>query len=160
MFSKFKNVFPGIYVDGHGYKRFQNSGRLVHRYIAARMIGRLLEEGEVVHHKDGNKLNNKRTNLQVCSREQHWRIHHGNTIHGYKRRYYKYDVLLWILENYKPLISYIKMVRGTWITEKNKQNQARRKDEVSEGSAGESGGLELRNTDGEKIEEAIRKSSV
>lgn len=31
--------------------------------------------GEVVHHKDGNKLNNSPDNLQVMSRSDHSKLH-------------------------------------------------------------------------------------
>jgi len=59
-----------------GYKHFANSGIPVHRYVAERKLGRPLEPGEVVHHKNRDKTDNRRSNLSVLkSQEQHHRIH-------------------------------------------------------------------------------------
>ncbi|WP_251548643.1 HNH endonuclease [Pumilibacter intestinalis] len=49
----------------------------VHRDVASRKIGRPLRSNEVVHHRDGNKRNNRPSNLQVMSRRKHWYVHHG-----------------------------------------------------------------------------------
>jgi len=51
--------------DKKGYKRFSNSGTPVHRYVAERKLGRKLFSGEVVHHKNRNKTDNRRSNLWV-----------------------------------------------------------------------------------------------
>lgn len=37
-----------------------------HRLVMERKLGRTLNAGEIVHHIDGNKLNNKGRNLVVC----------------------------------------------------------------------------------------------
>ena len=46
-----------------------------HRYIMEQILGRKLTKDEVVHHIDGNKLNNDPSNLQVMSRAEHTRLH-------------------------------------------------------------------------------------
>lgn len=48
---------------------------LVYRYIMACKYGRKLRSDEIVHHIDGNKLNNDISNLEVLSRSEHNRIH-------------------------------------------------------------------------------------
>jgi len=64
------------YIDNNGYLRFNSSGKLVHRWVAEKNIGRRLRPDEVVHHKDGNKLNNSPNNLQVfSSQDEHHSLH-------------------------------------------------------------------------------------
>jgi hypothetical protein len=49
-----------------------------HVLIAEKILGRALNKNEVVHHIDGNTLNNKNDNLLICTRSYHtwlhWRI--------------------------------------------------------------------------------------
>lgn len=47
-----------------------------HRLVAERMIGRALQPGEQIHHKDGNKQNNHPDNLQVMPSIHHHRVEH------------------------------------------------------------------------------------
>lgn len=49
-----------------------------HRVIAEKMLGRRLKRGEIVHHKDGDKANNKKSNLEVLTHHEHHRKHHPN----------------------------------------------------------------------------------
>ena len=46
-----------------------------HRLIVEANIGRLLEPEEVVHHIDGNKLNNSIDNLSVMTQREHMMLH-------------------------------------------------------------------------------------
>ena len=64
-----------LFKDKKGYKRFSNSGKAVHRHVAEKKLGGSIWPGRVVHHKDSNKLNNKRGNLQVMTRRAHSKLH-------------------------------------------------------------------------------------
>ncbi len=65
-----------VFVDKKGYKRFSNSGKSVHRYVASKKLGRKLKLGEVVHHKNRNKLDNSRKNLRVLPNQKtHEAVH-------------------------------------------------------------------------------------
>jgi hypothetical protein len=64
------------YIDQNGYRRFIDTDKPVHRYIAEKKIGRKLRPGEVVHHINRNKLDNSPNNLQIfTSQEEHDRVH-------------------------------------------------------------------------------------
>lgn len=56
-------------------------GRHEHRVVAEQTLGRPLVCGEVVHHIDGDKLNNAPENLAVMTQAQHMR-EHGLAIPG------------------------------------------------------------------------------
>lgn len=60
---------------GYKYEYKDGSKQFEHRRIAELKIGRKLRKGEIVHHIDGNKLNNNPDNLVVLSRADHGRIH-------------------------------------------------------------------------------------
>ena len=65
-----------FYRDKKGYKRFADSGIPVHRYVAERKLGRKLKKGEVVHHINRDKTDNRRANLWVFkSQKQHDSAH-------------------------------------------------------------------------------------
>jgi hypothetical protein len=66
--------WKGGHIDGNGYKVISRKGRtnlLEHRVIAAEKIGRALLPNEVVHHIDGDRLNNHPDNLVVMTKHEH-----------------------------------------------------------------------------------------
>lgn len=60
-------------ITTQGY--FSMGRELVHRMIAAIALGRVLKSKEVVHHLDGNTLNNTNSNLVVCNKDYHALLH-------------------------------------------------------------------------------------
>lgn len=59
------------------YRSVKVAGKKVdeHRYVASCILGRPLRSDEVVHHKDGNKLNNDPSNLEIMSATAHKKLH-------------------------------------------------------------------------------------
>ena len=56
------------YVDKKtGYYKFKDSGKHVHIWIMEKQLGRKLRKGEVVHHLNGDKLDNSSDNLMLFS---------------------------------------------------------------------------------------------
>lgn len=46
-----------------------------HRLVAEKILGRRLQEADVIHHKDGNKTNNSPGNLEILDRREHRNNH-------------------------------------------------------------------------------------
>jgi hypothetical protein len=49
--------------------------KLVHRQVMEQKLNRPLTSQDIVHHKDGNKLNNHPDNLELLTRAQHINLH-------------------------------------------------------------------------------------
>ena len=67
-----------VYVNADGYCmncEDRNHRYLVHRRVMEEYLGRPLRPDEIVHHKDGNKLNNDISNLEIINRADHARYH-------------------------------------------------------------------------------------
>lgn len=58
-----------------GNKRVKFEFVLLYRFIVAQNIGRKLTSNEIVHHIDGNPLNNNLDNLMVMTRKEHSKYH-------------------------------------------------------------------------------------
>jgi hypothetical protein len=50
----------------------------VHRYLAQKKIGRPLKKTEIVHHLNGNKHDNRLSNLKVIDKDKHSLNHYRN----------------------------------------------------------------------------------
>ena len=66
--------------DGYWYVSIHGRKIALHRWVTEQMLGRTLSADEVVHHVDGDPLNNDPDNLVVLTRAEHARLHRiGNT---------------------------------------------------------------------------------
>lgn len=71
--EKLRNARLGT---GEGRTYEKTYGRHTHRVVAEQMLGRPLTKGEVVHHIDGDKRNNKPENLMVFkTQKEHAAFH-------------------------------------------------------------------------------------
>lgn len=101
----YKEPMTTSYIDSYGYRqiwcgRFEGSRgrkdgyRAEHHLVAEDAIGRSLLPGEVVHHIDGNKLNNSPENLYVCSgSKEHRGIH--NQLESIAMKLVKDGTIVW-----------------------------------------------------------------
>lgn len=64
------------HITPRGYRQFQRARKFIyeHREVWEHHFGPI-PSGFHVHHKDGNKLNNKLENLQILSQAAHQRLH-------------------------------------------------------------------------------------
>jgi hypothetical protein len=66
---------PGYMSIYTGVKNGAGTYRTEHLLIAERVLGRKLKYGEVVHHVNGNGLDNRNSNLLICSNSYHVCLH-------------------------------------------------------------------------------------
>jgi len=65
-----------VYTDRNSYKRYADSGKLVHRHVASQKLGRTIKPREKVHHINRDKHDNRRSNLFVFHNQRaHDRAH-------------------------------------------------------------------------------------
>ena len=66
---------PKEKIDEYGYRRFVDSNILVHRYVMETKLNRKLQKGEIVHHINGNRLDNSYKNLELLTAKEHFKKH-------------------------------------------------------------------------------------
>lgn len=68
--------WKGRYLE-NGYVQLNINGRKIseHKFIAERTLGRPLKKGEIVHHVNGIKHDNRHSNLLICSVSYHSALH-------------------------------------------------------------------------------------
>jgi hypothetical protein len=72
----------GFTKDSLGYIRNNVALKYEHRRVMENHLGRELLPDEIVHHKDGNKENNRIENLEVMSRADHVKHHMTELLAG------------------------------------------------------------------------------
>jgi hypothetical protein len=110
LIGKHPGNFIGYLISGDGYRLvynpkhpFTNKKGYVreHRLVMEKYLGRYLKPEEVVHHKDGNRLNNKINNLLLFKNHKEHRLYHYNM--------FNYIIKNNLLENYHKFWENLKL---------------------------------------------------
>lgn len=65
----------GFILNGYRVYRINHKPKFEHRIVIEKYIDRELSDNEIIHHKNGDKLDNRIGNLEIITRSDHKRIH-------------------------------------------------------------------------------------
>jgi hypothetical protein len=71
-----------LYNKGYVWLSINGVGIAEHRLIMERHLKRPLQDGELVHHKNGDKADNRPGNLEICTKAEHINIHRDKLMLG------------------------------------------------------------------------------
>ena len=71
--------------DGYVEVRVNGRRKLEHVHLMEQHLGRRMNRGEVVHHKNADRTDNRLENLEVMTVSEHMRLHHKNGV-SHRRR--------------------------------------------------------------------------
>lgn len=76
-----------IHTSGHVHVRVGSGYKFAHVLLAESVLGRPLTNLEVVHHINGDKRDNRNSNLLICDRKYHRELHHRMSL-LYQRKHF------------------------------------------------------------------------
>ena len=75
--GKYISKFGYVYIYKPEYATNPRGYIKEHRYLVEQKIGRRLREDEVIHHVNGDKLDNRLENLEIINPAEHFKKYHG-----------------------------------------------------------------------------------